>query len=71
MLEIIGWVATLMIITSFLIEDMLWLRIISLIGSILWVTYSIMTNQLSLVVLNGTLIIIQVWKIHKLLKNKK
>jgi len=71
MLEIIGWVATLMIITSFLIEDMLWLRIVSLIGSILWVTYSIMTNQLSLVVLNGTLIIIQVWKIHKLLKNKK
>jgi|TARA_R110000744_G_scaffold263532_1_gene377827 hypothetical protein len=69
--EVLSWVATLMIIISFLIENMLWLRVVSLVGSILWVTYAIATDQLSLVVLNGTLIIIQIWKIFKLIKINK
>jgi len=66
--EVLSWVATLMIIISFLIENMLWLRVVSLVGAVLWVTYAIATDQLSLVVLNGTLIIIQIWKIFKLIK---
>ena len=69
--EVLSWVATLMIIISFLIENMLWLRVVSLVGSILWVTYAIATDQLSLVVLNGALIIIQIWKIFKLIKINK
>ena len=70
-MEVISWVATLMIIISFLIENMLWLRVVSLVGSLLWVTYAIASEQQSLVVLNGTLIIIQLWKIHKLIQLNK
>jgi len=70
-MEVISWVATLMIIISFLIENMLWLRVVSLVGSLLWVTYAIASDQQSLVVLNGTLIIIQLWKIHKLIQLNK
>jgi len=36
----------------------------------LWFVYAIFTNQPSLLVLNGVLIVIQIWKILGLIKNK-
>ena len=68
LLEIISWVAALLVLISFLMDNMLWLRVVSLIGSLLWVSYAIPTGQTALVVLNGFLIVIHVFKIHKLLK---
>ena len=70
MLEIISWVATGLIIVSFLIDDILWLRAVSMLGAMLWFVYAVFTNQPSLLVLNGVLIVIQIWKIVGLIKNK-
>ena len=70
MLEIISWVATGLIIVSFLIDDILWLRAVSMLGAMLWFVYAVFTNQPSLLVLNGVLIVIQIWKILGLIKNK-
>jgi hypothetical protein len=71
-MEILGWVATIVIIVSFLIDDMLWLRLMNLIGASLWFIYAIITNQPSILVLNLVIIGIQLWKIIGLLKlNKK
>ena len=70
-LEVISWIATGFIIVSFLINDILWLRAVSMLGAMLWFIYSVFTNQPSLLFLNGVLIVIQIWKILGLMKNKK
>ena len=70
-LEVISWIATGFIIVSFLINDILWLRAVSMLGAMLWFIYAVFTNQPSLYFLNGVLIVIQIWKILGLMKNKK
>jgi hypothetical protein len=70
-LEVISWIATGVIIVSFLINDILWLRAVSMLGAMLWFIYAVFTNQTSLLFLNGVLIVIQIWKILGLMKNKK
>ena len=69
-LEIISWIATILIIVSFLIDDIIWLRAISMLGAMLWFIYAVFTNQPSLLFLNGVLIVIQIWKIIGLVKQK-
>jgi|TARA_B110000240_G_scaffold115317_1_gene129291 hypothetical protein len=71
MLEIISWIATCFIIVSFLIDDIIWLRAVSMLGAMLWFIYAAFTYQPSLLFLNGVLIVIQIWKILGLMKNKK
>jgi len=70
-LEVISWIATGFIIVSFLINDILWLRAVSMLGAMLWFIYAVFTNQPSLLFLNGVIIVIQIWKILGLMKNKK
>lgn len=70
-LEVISWIATGFIIVSFLINDILWLRAVSMLGAMLWFIYAVFTNQPSLLFLNGVVIVIQIWKILGLMKNKK
>ena len=70
-LEVISWIATGFIIVSFLIDNIIWLRAVSMLGAMLWFIYAVFTNQPSLLFLNGVLIVIQIWKILGLMKNKK
>lgn len=70
-LEVISWIATGVIIVSFLIDNIIWLRAVSMLGAMLWFIYAVFTNQPSLLFLNGVLIVIQIWKILGLMKNKK
>lgn len=71
MLAVISWIATCFIIVSFLIDDIIWLRAASMLGAMLWFIYAVFTNQPSLLFLNGAIIVIQIWKILGLMKNKK
>ena len=71
MIEVISWLATILIIVSFLIDDIFWLRLMNLFGASLWFIYSIATNQPSILVLNLVIIGIQLWKIVGLLKINK
>ena len=51
-LDIVGWTATIFIIISFLINNMLWLRIINMVGAALWLTYGIIDTSYSIIFLN-------------------
>ena len=62
-LEIVGWIATFVIIGSFLINDMLKLRSVNLIGAII-------AGSFSIIFLNIVVMCIQVFKIRQLLKKK-
>ena len=69
-LEIVGWIATFVVIGSFLINDMLRLRSVNLVGATLWLIYGIIAGSFSIMFLNIVVMCIQVFKIRELLKNK-
>lgn len=65
-IEILGWVATLIIIVSFLVNDIKTLRTFSLIGAILWVIYGFVIQSSSIVFLNLVIVGIQIYKLYKI-----
>tara|TARA_X000001036_G_C20312612_1_gene657050 strand:+ start:166 stop:396 length:231 start_codon:yes stop_codon:yes gene_type:complete len=68
-LDIIGWAAAVLVIISFLINDMLWLRIVNMVGASLWLTYGIMDTSNSIIFLNVIIVSIQFYKISLILKD--
>ena len=69
-LNIVGWAATIFIIISFLINNMLWLRIIHMVGAALWLTYGIIDTSYSIIFLNVIIVSIQFYKISVILRTK-
>ena len=69
-LDMVGWAATLFIIISFLINNMLWLRIINMVGASLWLTYGIIDTSYSIIFLNVIIVSIQFYKISVILRTK-
>lgn len=69
-LEIVGWIATFVVIGSFLINDMLKLRSVNLVGATLWLIYGIIAGSFSIMFLNIVVMCIQVFKIRQLKKIK-
>lgn len=69
-LEIVGWIATFVVIGSFLINDMLKLRSVNLIGATLWLLYGIIAGSFSIMFLNIVVMCIQVFKIRQLMNKK-
>ena len=68
-IEIIGWVATLLILISFMFEGMT-LRVINTIGAVVWLYYGYEMGSSSIMFLNGTLIGIQSIKIYQIRKRQ-
>ena len=71
LLEVVGWIATLIVISSFIINDMLRLRMVNLIGAICWLIYGILAVSSSIIFLNIVIVGIQSIKIWKLIQNTK
>ena len=67
MVEILGIIATLFIVIAFAMNSKKLIRIIDTIGAILFIIYGILIGSLSVWLLNGILVIIN---IHKLIKEK-
>ena len=70
-LDIIGWVASAFVILSFLINDMLRLRIVNLVGASLWLAYGVVDLSSSIIFLNVVIVSIQIFKIYHLSRTKK
>ena len=58
--EIIGLLGTLFVLLSFLMKDLKKVRIINIIGAVLFVVYGFLINAYSTWILNGVLIIIHI-----------
>lgn len=63
--EWIGYLASLGVLVSFLMSNMKTLRIISIIGCALFVTYGLLINSMPIVVTNGTIILINLYHLLK------
>jgi hypothetical protein len=64
-MELISWIASFFILISFLFDG--WkLRALNLIGAILWILWGREKGELSVVVLNCAIGVIQCYKLYKL-----
>jgi hypothetical protein len=68
MAELIGWIATVFIILSFIQKDFKKLRILSLVGAFIWIIYGVLNEGYSVIFLNFVIILIQIWWLIKLKK---
>jgi len=66
--EIIGIIASGFVLISFLYSGEWKIRIVNIIGSILFVIYGILIGALSVYLMNGILIIVHISKLIKLKK---
>ena len=63
--EVIGIIATVLIIVSFLANGERKIRMLNIAGSVLFVLYGALTHTYSTTVLNGALIIVHIIKLRK------
>ena len=52
MIDILGWVATAVVVISFTVKDMLWLRVVNGTGAALWFIYGGLKGDIPLLVVN-------------------
>ena len=64
-IEILGIVATFFIVIAFCMNNKKWIRILDSIGALLFVIYGIFIGSFSVSVLNGIVIIINIYKLIK------
>lgn len=66
--EIIGTIASIVIMLAFILNGEKKIRIVDLIGAILFIVYGVLIKSFSVVFLNGCLTLVQIYKLHKLRK---
>ena len=64
--EIIGIIATLFVVVAFTLNGERKIRIFNFIGAVIFVIYGLLINSFSTILLNASLIIIQLFKIKSL-----
>lgn len=58
--EIIGITGTLFVLLSFLMKDLTKVRVVNIVGAVLFVVYGLLINALSTWLLNAILVIIHI-----------
>ena len=61
MVSILGYLATLVTMASFLITDMFRLRAVNTFGCILWITYGIIQLDTPIILVNCLIMLIHLW----------
>jgi hypothetical protein len=68
-MDILGYIASLVILIGFIFNKAVHIRIFSIIGSILFTIYAIMLNNNPIMILNCAIIIINLYQIKKIIKS--
>jgi hypothetical protein len=67
MIDLIGYLASAIILISFAVKDIIKLRIINSIGSVVWIVYGGLINNNPTIFVNIAVLMIHIWW---LIKNK-
>lgn len=70
-IEVIGYVASILIVASLAMTSVLRLRTLSLIGSVAYVIYGVLLTAWPIVIANGVIACLNIWNIHRELTVKK
>ena len=68
MIEALGWIATAVVVGSFAIQDVRKLRMINMIGSMLWIAYGFLKQDNPIIFVNISIILMHT---YWFIKNKK
>lgn len=70
-LEIFGYIGSALVLISFLLTDLKWLRAVNISGGFISLIYAICVNALPVVFLNASLITINSIQLGRILLNEK
>lgn len=68
--ELIGYLASGLIVLSLLMASVLRLRLINLSGSLVFTAYGLLINSLPVVIANGAIVLINLWHLRRLLLDR-
>jgi Flp pilus assembly protein protease CpaA len=68
MIDALGWIATAVVVGSFAIQDIRKLRIMNMIGSVLWIAYGFLKQDNPVIFVNISIIIMHT---YWFIKNRK
>lgn len=68
MTEILGWVATAVVLLSFTVQDMRKLRMVNLVGCLLWIGYGFILMSKPVIFVNISIALVHS---YWLIKNRK
>jgi hypothetical protein len=68
MIDVLGWIATAVVVGSFAIQDVRKLSIINMIGSMLWIAYGFLKQDNPIIFVNISIILMHT---YWFIKNKK
>ena len=68
MIDILGWIATAVVVGSFAIQDVRKLRIINMIGSMLWIAYGFLKQDNPIIFVNISIMLMHT---YWFIKNRK
>ena len=71
LLELFGYLGTALVLLSFIMRDIKWLRIVNISGSVISMTYALIINTMPVAVLNGSLILINAVQLARLLRKAR
>lgn len=70
-IEWLGISASVIILISFLMKNILWVRLVNIVGAIVFVIYGIMIGAISVWLLNGMLVVVHMIYLGKYFYDKK
>ena len=70
-LEIFGYLGTGLVLTSFIMKDIKWLRILNIAGSLISMTYALICNTMPVAVPNGSLILINGVQLARIIRSER
>ena len=70
-LELFGYLGTALVLISFVMHDIKWLRAVNMAGGTISLIYAICVNTMPVVVLNGSLILINGIQLARILRRER
>ena len=67
-MEILGYIATAIVIFSFTIKNLKWLRIVNTLGCFLFTIYGLLILSMPIIITNVAIMIINLYQLLKTLK---
>lgn len=64
--EVLGLLATLLVVASFLFQSVVLIRVVNMIGAVLFVAYGLLIHSPSVAIVNMVVIVVQVLQLVKL-----
>ncbi len=70
-IEIIGYIAMVLVAISLSLNNMFWLRVVNMLGAVFFVAYGLVIQKYPIVALNAFLTFMNIYHIYKLKYKQK